>query len=106
MFRGIIVIVWLVALSLVPSLADGQQPGKISRIGFLTTAGRDGQSDRLKSFREGLRELGYVEGQNIVIEFRGAGGKPDQLAVLAEDLVRLEVSIIVTTSTSAVQTCQ
>jgi putative ABC transport system substrate-binding protein len=102
MAKTFINIVLLVTLALIPFLADAQQPGKIPRIGFLN-AGSSSlvlRSDRLKAFREGLRELGYVEGQNIAVEYRFAEGKFDRLPDLAAELVRLEVSMIVTTSTS------
>ena len=52
--------------------ADAQQPTKVPRIGYLTGATPDGQSARIEAFRQGLRELGYVEGKNIVIEYRYA----------------------------------
>ena len=77
-----------------PSLA--QQAGKIPRIGYLTGATPDGQAARIEAFRQGLRELGYVEGKNIVIEYRYAEGKLDRLPALAAELVRLKVDVIVT----------
>jgi len=73
---------------------DAQQPAKIPRIGYLTGATPGGQSARIAAFRQGLRELGYVEGKNISIEYRA----------LAADLVRLKVDVIVSpgaTSTRA-----
>src|SRR5437660_354008 len=77
--------------------AQAQQlTGKVPRIGFLTTASAsDPQTTlRLDAFRQGLRELGYVEGKNINIEYRWAEGKPERLQVLAEELVRLKVDIL------------
>jgi putative ABC transport system substrate-binding protein len=68
-----------------------QQPTKIPRIGYLTAAG----SSPSQALLQGLRELGYVEGQNIPLEFRSADGKRDRLPGLAADLVRLKVDIIV-----------
>jgi putative tryptophan/tyrosine transport system substrate-binding protein len=76
--------------------ARAQQPAKVPRIGYLTGATRDGQSARVEPFRQGLRELGYVEGKNIVIEYRYAEGKLDRLPALAAELVRLKVDVIVT----------
>ena len=76
--------------------AEAQQPAKIPRIGYLTGATPDGQSARIEAFRQGLRELGYAEGQNIVIECRYAEGKRDRLSALATELVRLKVDVIVT----------
>jgi putative tryptophan/tyrosine transport system substrate-binding protein len=73
-----------------------QQPGKIPRIGYLTGVSPSTNSARHETFRQGLRELGYVEGKNIVIEWRSAEGKFDRLPALAAELVRLKVDIIVT----------
>ncbi|MDP9131480.1 MAG: ABC transporter substrate-binding protein, partial [Candidatus Binatota bacterium] len=74
-----------------------QQPAKVPRIGFLTFAFLSAVSARIEAFRQGLRELGYVEGKNIVIEWRHAEGKLDRLPALAAELVRLKVDIIVST---------
>jgi putative ABC transport system substrate-binding protein len=76
--------------------ASAQQATKVSRIGFLATVSPSTISERVEAFRQGLRELGYVEGKNIVIEWRYAEGKADRLSGLAAELVRLEVNIIVT----------
>ena len=75
---------------------EAQQPRKVSRIGWLGGASASAVALRLDAFRQGLRELGYVEGKNIVIELRSAEGKIDQLPVLAAELVRLKVDVIVT----------
>jgi ABC-type uncharacterized transport system substrate-binding protein len=76
--------------------AEAQQPRKVSRIGWLGGASASAVASRLDAFRQGLRELGYVEGKNILIEVRSAEAKPDQLPALAAELVRLKVDIIVT----------
>jgi len=82
------------ALFASPFLAQAQQPpGKAARIGYLTA--RSGPPPIDEAFRQGLRDLGYVEGQNIVIEYRYADFKPDRAAALAAELVRLKVDIIV-----------
>jgi putative ABC transport system substrate-binding protein len=87
---------------LAPSFPVGaQQPTKIPRIGFLIAASPSSVSARLEAFRQGLRELGYVEGKNIVIEWRYAEGKLDRLPALAAELVQLKVDIIVTGPPSA-----
>jgi putative ABC transport system substrate-binding protein len=78
--------------------AWAQQPTKVPRIGYLTGATPDGQSARIEAFRQGLRELGYVEGKNIVIEYRYAELKADRLPALAAELVRLKVDVIVTSA--------
>jgi len=74
-----------------------QQPGKVRRIDYLSALSVSAESSRLDGFRQGLRELGYVEGKNIVIEYRFAEGKFDRLPQLAAELVRLKDDVIVTT---------
>ena len=74
---------------------------KSPRIGYLSGASPSLISDRIEAFRQGLRELGYVEGKNIVIEWRYAEGKLDRLPRVAAELVRLKVDIIVTAGPSA-----
>ena len=81
-------------------LAQAQQPTKIPRIGYLVGF-PSSASARNEAFRQGLRELGYVEGKNIVIEWRSAEGKLDRLPALAAELVRLKVDIIVTAGGTA-----
>jgi len=81
--------------------AHAQQPTKIPRIGFLTGISAAGSAARVEAFRQGLRELGYVEGKNIVIEYRYADGKLDRLSELADESVRLEVNVIVTGGSAA-----
>jgi ABC-type uncharacterized transport system substrate-binding protein len=76
--------------------AAAQQPTKISRIGYIGGAPASAVSARIEAFRQALRELGYVEGKNIVIEWRSAEGKAERLAALASELVRLKVDAIVT----------
>ena len=78
-------------------LADGQQPKNVPRIGYLAAPSLSAIAARMEAFRQGLRELGYVEGKNIVIEWRSAEEKLDRLPALAAELVRLKVDIIVTT---------
>src|SRR5262245_64504590 len=89
-------IVYLVAaalLSTAPS-AGAQQPKKVPRIGYLTSTDPATESIRFEPFRAALRELGYIEGQNIAIEYRYAEGKADRFSALAAELVRLRVDII------------
>ena len=83
-----------------PFPAQAQQPTKIPRIGYLATNSLSVISARVEAFRQGLRELGYVEGKNIVIEWRFADGKPDRLPAQAAELVRLKVDIIVSTGST------
>ena len=77
-------------------LADAQQSGKVPRIGFLVFVSSE---TRYRGFQQGLRELSYVEGQNIAIEFRSADGSLERLRDLADELVRLQVDVIVAGST-------
>jgi putative ABC transport system substrate-binding protein len=77
-------------------LAEAQQPGKLFRIGYLSAQSASAEASRLEGFREALRDLGYDEGKNIVIEYRFAEGKFDRLRELAAELVRLKVDAILT----------
>jgi putative tryptophan/tyrosine transport system substrate-binding protein len=77
-------------------MAQPEQSTKIPRIGILSSLSPAAVSARMDAFRQGLRELGYVEGKNLVIEYRYAEGKLDRLPALAAELVRLKVDVIVT----------
>ena len=90
------VILFLLAASVLicSHLADAQQTKKVFRIGYLSTTERAGDSIRGEGIRAALRELGYIEGQNVAIEYRYADNKLDRLPELATDLVRLEVDLI------------
>lgn len=80
--------------------AEAQQPAKIPRIGYLSSTSASGSTrDGLEAFRLRLRELGYVEGQNIAIEYRYAEGNEIRLPELAAELVRLKPEVIVTSGT-------
>lgn len=87
---------------IVPLAAEAQRATKVWRVGYLSTYSPTSPDDRLDAFRQGLRERGYVEGQNITIEYRWADGKVDRLPALAGDLVRLGVDVIVTATTPAI----
>ena len=76
-------------------IAEAQQAKKVPRIGYLTAASASAMVPRANAFRQGLRELGYMEGKNILIEYQYADGKLDRLPALAAELVRLNVDIIV-----------
>ena len=88
---GIVAVVVIFAMC--GEVALAQQPTKISRIGYLTTPALFAEAARMEAFRQGLRELGYAEGKNIVIEWRSAEGKLDGLPALAAELVRLRVDV-------------
>jgi putative tryptophan/tyrosine transport system substrate-binding protein len=81
--------------------AEAQQSAKISRIGYLTTSSSSAEMPRLDIFRQGLRALGHIEGQNIVIEYRFTDGKFERLPELAAELVRLKVDVLVANTTNA-----
>jgi putative ABC transport system substrate-binding protein len=80
-------------------VAQAQQPARLPRVGILFMGGRD--QPHLESFKQGLREHGYSEGKNIVLEYRYAEGKYDRLTALTQEFVREKVDIIVTTSTQS-----
>src|SRR6266478_9920611 len=81
-----------------PLAAEAQQPTKIARIGYLSLNLVPNRHLR-EAFRQGLRDLGYVEGRNVVIEYRDAEGKPERLPALAAELVALKVDVIVAGAT-------
>jgi putative ABC transport system substrate-binding protein len=83
-------------------LAEAQQPTKVARIGYLSGTSSSFSSARVDALRQGLNELGYFEGKNIVIEYRFADGKPDRLPVLAKELVGLKLDVVVATTTASV----
>ena len=92
------IFVWLLAI--IPLTAalptEAQQPTKVPRIGYLSGNSASSESARIEAFRQGLRELGHVEGKSIVIEYRYADGKLDRVPALAAELVHLKVDVIVT----------
>ena len=85
------------------AVAQAQQPKKVARIGFLAPATRTGYQHQTDAFLQGLRELGYVEGQNITLVFPSAEVTPERLPHLAAELVSLKVDVIVAAGTPAVQ---
>jgi putative tryptophan/tyrosine transport system substrate-binding protein len=92
------ILIWLLATVLLTtaSLAAAQQPTKVPRIGYLGGTSPSANVARIEAFRQGLRELRYVEGRNMIIEWRHAEAKLDRLPALAAELVRLKVDILVT----------
>src|SRR5262249_45916945 len=85
----------------IPLIARGKQVGKVPRVGFLTAFASGDIPIWREGFRQGLRDLGYREGQNIVIEYRFADGYPDRLPALANELVRLKLDVLVAETTPA-----
>ena len=92
---GVLSILFVVILLAVGVIAEAQQPKKVPRIGYLSNSNPATESTRAEAIRQALRERGYMEGQNIAIEYRYAEGKVDRFSELAADLVRLKVDIIV-----------
>ena len=93
----------LVLLLAVAITAEAQQPKKVHRIGFITTAFPASIEHLLEGFKQGLREHGYVEGQNVLLELRYGEAKAEQLPILAADLVRLKVDVIVAIPNPAIE---
>jgi ABC-type uncharacterized transport system substrate-binding protein len=90
-----------------PLAAEAQQAGKVARIGYLVTGSLEAlEPTRVDALRQGLREHGYVEGQNILIEYRAADGRVERLAALAAELARLKVDVIVAVATPAGRAAQ
>src|SRR5260370_1287800 len=96
-------VIALLAYGVVPLDAWAQQPRKVIRIGWLSPSSPSGFAPQLGAFRQGLRERGYIEGQNIVIEYRFGGEGTDLVGDLAAELVRLKVDILVPVSGPAVR---
>ena len=100
---SILVVVVLLAVGV---MAYAQQPTKVPRIGFLTLNSSSTFSAGDEAFRQGLISVGYIEGKNIVIEWRSAEGKLDRLPALAAELLRLKIDIIVTAGEPATRAAQ
>jgi putative ABC transport system substrate-binding protein len=86
--------------------AEAQQPEKVSKIGFVHDGSPGLASSNLETFRQGLRALGYIEGKNIVIEYRFAEGKVDRLPEFAAELIGLKVDILVANSSTAARSAK
>src|SRR5262245_44094461 len=100
--RSILGLPLALALVAPPLMADAQ-PASVARIGYIVGGSRSGPPPPSDGFRQGLRDLGYVEGRDVVIEFRFADGRLDRFPELAADLVRLNVDVIVAPGTAAAQ---
>jgi putative tryptophan/tyrosine transport system substrate-binding protein len=102
-----LMLTFALGLLVAPLTAEAQQPTKVHRIGWLYPGlSRPEPHPFLEAFRQGLRELGYVEGQDIVIEYRFAEGRDEGLADLAAELVRLQVEVIVAGGAAAIRAAQ
>ena len=91
---GVLAILFVVIPLAVRVIAEAQQPKKVTRIGYLSTSDPATDSTRTEAIRLALRELGYIEGQNIAIEYRYAEGKRNRPPELTAELVRLKVDIV------------
>ena len=96
-----LVLVLMLSLTLAPHVIEAQQAGKMYRVGVLSPEAHP--PGLFEAFTERLHELGYAEGKNIVLESRQAEGRHERLPVLAKELVRLRVDVIVAVNTPAVQ---
>jgi len=94
--RILVLFCLLITVLLITGSAEAQQARKVPRIGYLTATSLSSNMARIDAFRQGLRELGYVEGKNIVIEWRSGEGKLERQGELAAELVRLKVDVIIT----------
>jgi putative tryptophan/tyrosine transport system substrate-binding protein len=100
MWIKLLLVVWL-SMPAFPRAAGAQQPKKISRVGYLAAVSASADAPRLDAFRQGLRELGYVEGQNIIIEYRHEGRGFERLPELAAELVGQKPDVLVAVTTNA-----
>src|SRR5262245_48832829 len=94
---SLLITIFLAAIS----LAHAQLTGKVHRVGVLAANSAANFSTNSNALRQGLRDLGYVEGQNLILEYRFAEGKIDRLPQLAGELIRLKVNVIVASSSPA-----
>jgi putative ABC transport system substrate-binding protein len=94
------IVTLILSLLAAPLAADAQPPGKVARIGYLLGTTRE-QEPAVEAFLEAMRTLGYVEGQNLVMEYRAAAGQYERLPALVAELVRLKVDVLLTVLTPA-----
>jgi putative ABC transport system substrate-binding protein len=92
----------LLSVATFVQLASAQQPGKMPRIGYLSGGSQSGSGSLLDGFRQGLRDHGYIEGKNIIVEYRFAEGKVDRIPSLVAELVQLNVDAIVSSNFAAI----
>jgi putative ABC transport system substrate-binding protein len=104
--KTIVTLLVIMSIFVELGLAHAQQPGKISRIGFLGNSTAALEANLVEPFRQGLRDFGYVEGKTLFIEYRWAEGKYERFPALIAELVALKVDVIVTAGTPATQAYQ
>ena len=100
------IVTLILSLLTAPLMSTAQQAAKVPRLGLLIPGSSAAFAPRIETFRHGLRDLGYVEGQNITLESRFADGQADRLPALAADLVRLQVDVLVTDGEAAIRAAQ
>jgi len=97
-------VVTVTVLLMAVSFAEAQQAGKVPRIGFVGASGTSNDPrSNFNVFRQGLRDLGYVDGKNILIEYRNAEGKLDLIPILVDELVQLKIDVLVSTNPTAIR---
>ena len=94
--RPVLSVILVLGLLAAPFAAEAQQADRVFRIGVLVHASASAYASRIEAFRQGLRDLGYVEGKNVAVEYRWSEGKQDRLPELATELVRRQVDLIMT----------
>jgi putative ABC transport system substrate-binding protein len=103
MKKKIFVFVFSILILVSPHRAEAQ-PAKVPRLGFVSATGDPNTpGPQVEGFRQGLRDLGYIEGKNIVVEYRNAAGKPDRTPSLVAELVQLKVEVLVTPYSAAIR---
>ena len=101
MTRVVSMVLLLVAALAAPLASAAQPAGKVHRIGFLGVGSREGRAFLIEGFLQGLREHGYIEGRNIIIEYRFSEDRTDRLPALAAELVDQKVELILASGTPA-----
>ena len=100
------IVTLMLSLLTAPLISQAQQAAHVPRLGLLMPGSASGYAPRIEAFRHGLRDLGYVEGHNITLEYRFADGQADRLPALVAELVRLPVDVLVVDGTVAVRPAQ
>src|SRR5574342_1373148 len=106
MKRVVGLIAIFVTLAACGTVATAQQPKKVPRIGYASTGAASAPNPLLEAFRQGLRDLGYLEGKNIVVEFRYASGRDNRFPTIVNELVQLKVDVLVVPSLPAILAAQ
>jgi putative tryptophan/tyrosine transport system substrate-binding protein len=101
---GVLLILSILGLLAVAVIAEAKPQAKIPRIGYVSGGGNTSNpGPYVEALRQGLRDLGYVEGKNFVIEYRGAEGEPDRMPSLVTELVQVKVDVLVVPTAGAVR---